>query len=41
MSFDLGKFLIEGLIDSVNNGLILLDLVIVYVGNYLVKLLII
>ncbi|CCC79582.1 hypothetical protein [Lactiplantibacillus plantarum] len=40
MSFDLGKFLTEGLIDSVNNGLIPSDLATVYAGNYLVKSLI-
>ncbi|MBT9655972.1 hypothetical protein [Lactiplantibacillus plantarum] len=40
MSFDLGKFLTEGLIDSVNNGLIPSELATVYAGNYLVKSLI-
>lgn len=40
MSFDLSKFLTEGLISSVNNGLILSDLATVYAGNYLVKSLI-
>ncbi|MGY5232867.1 hypothetical protein ACW9VY_01490 [Lactiplantibacillus plantarum] len=40
MSFDLSKFLTEGLIDSVNNGLIPSDLATVYAGNYLVKSLI-
>ncbi|WP_407634383.1 hypothetical protein [Lactiplantibacillus plantarum] len=40
MSFDLGKFLTEGLIDSVDNGLIPSDLATVYAGNYLVKSLI-
>lgn len=37
MSFDLGKFLTEGLIDSLKNGLLPADLVIVYAGNYLAK----
>ena len=40
MSFDLSKFLTEGLIVSVNNGLIPSDLATVYAGNYLVKSLI-
>ncbi|MCG0835849.1 Prophage Lp2 protein 54 [Lactiplantibacillus plantarum] len=40
MSFDLSKFLTEGLIDSINNGLIPSDLATVYAGNYLVKSLI-
>ena len=40
MSFDLSEFLTEGLISSVNNGLIPLDLATVYAGNYLVKSLI-
>jgi len=40
MIFDLSKFLTEGLIDSVNNGLIPSDLATVYAGNYLVKSLI-
>ena len=40
MSFDLGEFLTEGLINSVNNGLIPSDLATVYAGNYLVKSLI-
>lgn len=40
MSFDLSKFLTEGLIDSVNDGLIPSDLATVYAGNYLVKSLI-
>ncbi|WCE42303.1 hypothetical protein [Lactiplantibacillus plantarum] len=40
MSFDLSKFLTEGLIDSVKNGLIPSDLATVYAGNYLVKSLI-
>ncbi|MGY5245398.1 hypothetical protein [Lactiplantibacillus plantarum] len=40
MSFDLSKFLTEGLIDSVNNGLIPSDLATVYAGNYLAKSLI-
>lgn len=40
MSFDLSKFLTEGLINSVNNGLIPSDLAAVYAGNYLVKSLI-
>ncbi|MCW6173633.1 hypothetical protein [Lactiplantibacillus plantarum] len=40
MSFDLSKFLTEGLIDSVNDGLIPADLATVYAGNYLVKSLI-
>ena len=37
MSFDLGKFLTEGLIDSINDGLIPSDLATVYAGNYLAK----
>ncbi|MBR0604402.1 hypothetical protein HF695_18985, partial [Bacillus safensis] len=37
---DLSKFLTEGLIDSVDNGLIPSDLATVYAGNYLVKSLI-
>lgn len=37
MSFDLSEFLTEGLISSVNNGLIPPDLATVYAGNYLVK----
>ncbi|SPD92236.1 hypothetical protein [Lactiplantibacillus plantarum] len=40
MSFDLSKFLTEGLISSVKNGLIPSDLATVYAGNYLVKSLI-
>lgn len=40
MNFDLSKFLTEGLIDSINNGLIPSDLATVYAGNYLVKSLI-
>ncbi|MEE6680333.1 hypothetical protein [Pediococcus pentosaceus] len=40
MSFDLSEFLTEGLIDSVNNGLIPSDLATVYAGNYLAKSLI-
>lgn len=40
MSFDLSEFLTEGLINSVNNGLIPPELATVYAGNYLVKLLI-
>ncbi|KZU55090.1 hypothetical protein [Lactiplantibacillus plantarum] len=40
MSFDLSRFLTEGLIDSINNGLIPSDLATVYAGNYLVKSLI-
>ena len=40
MSFDLSEFLTEGLISSVNNGLIPSDLAAVYAGNYLVKSLI-
>ena len=40
MSFDLSEFLTEGLIESVNNGLIPSDLATVYAGNYLVKSLI-
>lgn len=40
MSFDLSKFLTEGLINSINNGLIPSDLATVYAGNYLVKSLI-
>lgn len=37
MSFDLSEFLTEGLISSVNNGLIPSDLATVYAGNYLAK----
>ena len=40
MSFDLSEFLTEGLISSVNNGLIPSDLAPVYAGNYLVQSLI-
>lgn len=40
MSFDLSEFLTEGLISSVNDGLIPSDLATVYAGNYLVKSLI-
>ena len=40
MSFDLSEFLTEGLIDSINNGLIPADLATVYAGNYLAKSLI-
>jgi len=40
MSFDLSKFLTEGLIESINNGLIPSDLATVYAGNYLAKSLI-
>lgn len=40
MSFDLSKFLTEGLINSINNGLIPSELATVYAGNYLVKSLI-
>ncbi len=40
MSFDLSNFLTEGLIDSINNGLIPPDLATVYAGNYLAKSLI-
>lgn len=40
MSFDLSEFLTEGLIDSINNGLIPSDLATVYAGNYLAKSLI-
>ena len=40
MSFDLSEFLTEGLISSVNNGLIPSDLAAVYAGNYLAKSLI-
>ena len=40
MSFDLSEFLTEGLISSVNNGLIPSDLATVYAGNYLAKSLI-
>ena len=40
MSFDLSKFLTEGLINSVNNGLIPSELATVYAGNYLAKSLI-
>ncbi|QGQ37050.1 hypothetical protein [Lactiplantibacillus plantarum] len=37
MSFNLSEFLTEGLINSVNNGLIPSDLATVYAGNYLSK----
>ncbi|MCV3328566.1 hypothetical protein NVV76_10445 [Pediococcus ethanolidurans] len=37
MSFDLSEFLTEGLISSINNGLIPSDLATVYAGNYLAK----
>lgn len=40
MSFDLSNFLTEGLIDSINNGLIQPELATVYAGNYLAKSLI-
>ena len=40
MSFDLSEFLTEGLISSIENGLIPSDLATVYAGNYLVKSLI-
>lgn len=40
MSFDLSEFLTEGLISSVNNGLVPSDLATVYAGNYLAKSLI-
>lgn len=40
MSFDLSEFLTEGLVNSVNNGLIQPELATVYAGNYLVKSLI-
>ena len=40
MSFDLSKFLTDGLINSVNNGLIPPELAAVYAGNYLAKSLI-
>lgn len=40
MIFDLSEFLTEGLINSINNGLIPSDLATVYAGNYLVKSLI-
>ncbi|KRM08822.1 hypothetical protein ABTQ33_13150 (plasmid) [Paucilactobacillus suebicus] len=40
MSFDLSEFLTEGLISSIDNGLISSDLATVYAGNYLVKSLI-
>lgn len=40
MSFDLSEFLTEGLISSIDNGLIPSDLATVYAGNYLVKSLI-
>ncbi|MCT3214531.1 hypothetical protein EFO90_09205 [Lactiplantibacillus plantarum] len=40
MSFDLSEFLTEGLIDSINDGLIPSDLATVYAGNYLAKSLI-
>ena len=37
MSFDLSEFLTEGLISSINNGLVPSDLATVYAGNYLAK----
>lgn len=37
MSFNLSEFLTEGLISSINNGLIPSDLATVYAGNYLAK----
>ena len=40
MSFDLNEFLTEGLIDSIDNGLIQPELATVYAGNYLAKSLI-
>lgn len=40
MSFDLSEFLTEGLIDSIDNGLIQPELATVYAGNYLAKSLI-
>ena len=40
MSFDLSNFLTEGLIDSIDNGLIQPELATVYAGNYLAKSLI-
>lgn len=40
MSFDLSVFLTEGLIDSIDNGLIQPELATVYAGNYLAKSLI-
>ncbi|WP_455387220.1 hypothetical protein [Lactiplantibacillus pentosus] len=40
MSFNLSEFLTEGLIDSINNGLIPSDLATVYAGSYLAKSLI-
>lgn len=40
MSFDLSEFLTDGLISSINNGLIPSDLATVYAGNYLAKSLI-
>lgn len=40
MSFDLSEFLTEGLIASIDNGLIQPELATVYAGNYLVKSLI-
>lgn len=40
MSSDLSEFLTEGLISSVDNGLIQPELATVYAGNYLVKSLI-
>ncbi|WP_027822928.1 hypothetical protein [Lactiplantibacillus plantarum] len=40
MSFNLSEFLTEGLISSINNGLIPSDSATVYAGNYLVKSLI-
>lgn len=40
MSFDLSEFLTEGLIDSIDSGLIQPELATVYAGNYLTKSLI-
>lgn len=40
MSFDLSEFLTEGLISSINNGLVQPELATVYAGNYLAKSLI-
>lgn len=40
MSFDLSEFLTEGLIASIDNGLIQPELATVYAGNYLAKSLI-
>lgn len=40
MSFNLSEFLTDGLISSVNNGLIPSDLATIYAGNYLAKSLI-